>query len=234
MQFCPIVRLLFALFDAPNIIVGMKPALIFDLDGTLWDSSGVVAESWNEVGRRYYGDSYFVSSEEVRGLMGKTMVEIANYLLPENAGSEAERFTQECFSYEITYLGPHPGSLFPNELEVLKKLACDYRLFIVSNCQNGYIENFLPLVPADLFEGFMCFGDTHKPKNVTIRALMKKFGVEKAAYIGDTVGDEKATRLAEIPFIHAAYGYGTCENPDASAESFEDLLVKCPQVLPIL
>ncbi len=212
----------------------MKPALIFDLDGTLWDSSGVVAESWNEVGRRYYGDGYFVSPEEVRGLMGKTMNEIAAYLLPENAGPEAERFTRECFSYEVTYLGPHPGSLFPNELDVLRKLSEDYRLFIVSNCQNGYIENFMPLVPESLIEGFMCFGDTHQPKNVTIRTLMAKYGIERAAYIGDTAGDEKATRLAGIPFIHAAYGYGKCENPDAVASSFESLLSECQKALPIL
>ena len=212
----------------------MKPALIFDLDGTLWDSSAVVADSWNEVGRRYYGESYFVSPEEVRNLMGKTMNEIAEHLLPANAGPEAQQFTQECFSYEVVYLGPHPGSLFPNEIEILRKLSEDYRLFIVSNCQNGYIENFMPLLPDGLIEGFMCFGDSRQPKNVTIRTLMDKYGVERAAYIGDTSGDEKATRLAGIPFIHAAYGYGQCESPDAVANSFDDLLRQCQKALPIL
>ncbi len=212
----------------------MKPALIFDLDGTLWDSSGVVAESWNEVGRRYYGPDYYISGEQVRGLMGKTMLDIAASLIPPNAGPEKDQFTQECFSYEIVYLGPHPGKLFPNELETLQKLAKDYRLFIVSNCQNGYIENFMPLVPEGLFEGFMCFGDTHKPKQFTIRALMEKYGIEKAAYIGDTSGDETATRLAYIPFIHAAYGYDKTVAPDGVANSFEELLGVCPKVLPIL
>lgn len=221
-------------FALENIIVGMKSALIFDLDGTLWDSSAVVAESWTEVGRRYYGESYYVGPSEVRNLMGKTMIEIASHLLPENPGPEKDRFVHECFSYEVAYLSSHPGTLFENELDVLKKLALSYRLFIVSNCQNGYIENFMPLVSPDLFEGFMCFGDTHRPKNETIRALMEKYGLEKAAYIGDTAGDEKATRLAGIPFIHAAYGYGQCESPDASASTFEDLLSKCSLILPVL
>ena len=212
----------------------MKPALIFDLDGTLWDSSGVVAESWNEVGRRYYGPSYYVSPEDVRNLMGKTMLEIASFLIPPNAGEERDRFAAECFSYEVVYLGPHPGTLFENEIEILKELSTRYRLFIVSNCQNGYIENFIPLLPEGLIEGFMCFGDTHQPKNVTIRALMERYGVERAAYIGDTAGDEKATRLAGIPFIHAAYGYGKCESPDAVAASFSDLPAQCQKALPIL
>ena len=212
----------------------MKPAIIFDLDGTLWDSSGVVAESWNEVGRRYYGPDYYVSKEDVEGLMGKTMVEIGDFLAPKDAGEERAQFLSECFSYEIVYLGPHPGVLFSKELEVLHGLAKHYRLFIVSNCQNGYIENFIPLVPEGMIEGFMCFGDTHQPKQVTIRALMEKYGIDRAVYVGDTAGDETATRLAQIPFIHASYGYGKAVNPDGVAHSFEELPDVCARVLPIL
>ena len=212
----------------------MKPAIIFDLDGTLWDSSGVVAESWNEVGRRYYGPDYYVSKEDVEGLMGKTMVEIGDFLAPKDAGEERAQFLSECFSYEIVYLGPHPGALFSKELEVLHDLAKHYRLFIVSNCQNGYIENFIPLVPESMIEGFMCFGDTHQPKQVTIRALMEKYGIDRAVYVGDTAGDETATRLAQIPFIHASYGYGKAVNPDGVAHSFEELPDVCARVLPIL
>ena len=212
----------------------MIRCVIFDLDGTLWDSSDAVAESWNEVGRRYYGPSYFVSGEDVRGLMGKTMLEIGGFLVPENAGEEKEEFLRECFSYEIVYLGPHPGRLFDKELETLQTLSKDYRLFIVSNCQNGYIENFIPLLPEGLIEGYLCFGDTHKPKNFTIRALMEKYQLEKAAYIGDTGGDESATRLAGIPFIHAAYGYGKAISPDGVALVFEELPIVCAKVLPLL
>ena len=217
-----------------GMMFGMKPALIFDLDGTLWDSSEVVAESWNVVGRRYYGPNYFVSGDDVRGLMGKTMHEIGVFLTPPNAGPEKEAFLRECFSYEVEYLGDHPGKLFPEELQILHELSQKYRLFIVSNCQNGYIENFMPLMPEGLIEGFLCYGDTHKPKNFTIRALMEKHQIEAAAYIGDTAGDESATRLAKIPFIHAAYGYGKALSPDGVAHRFVDLPLICEQVLPPL
>ena len=47
--------------------------------------------------------------------------------------------------------------------------------------------------------------------------------IERAAYIGDTAKDEAATIAAGIPFVFAAYGFGSAENPDAVAQSVSDL-----------
>lgn len=58
---------------------------------------------------------------------------------------------------------------------------------------------------------------------MTIRLLMKKHSCKSAVYIGDTDGDCKAARKADIPFVHAAYGFGeiSCrEHIAASADSF--------------
>ena len=54
-------------------------ALIFDLDGTLWDSTEAVAESWSECGKKYFGENFSISKEDVRFQMGKPMEEIAEH-----------------------------------------------------------------------------------------------------------------------------------------------------------
>ena len=43
----------------------MKKALIFDLDGTLWDSSVQVAEAWNEVLSEYSPSSPLLTRDDV-------------------------------------------------------------------------------------------------------------------------------------------------------------------------
>ncbi len=202
----------------------MKPALIFDLDGTLWDATVPITESWLIVGRKYFGPGYQLDVETVKGLMGKTMKEIADCLTPKDARYEdIAPFVEECFRYEREYLVDHPGALFPNELDVLIALSRTYVLYIVSNCQAGYIENFTKLVPEGLFLGHRCWSDTKKEKQFTIRRLMEDYGIREACYIGDTDKDESASHLAGIPFVFASYGFGESFKPEAIATSFEDL-----------
>lgn len=50
---------------------------------------------------------------------------------------------------------------------------------------------------------------------------------KNCVYIGDTAGDEAAAHAAGIPFIYAAYGFGSANNPDAVIHNFNEL----PEIL---
>lgn len=202
-----------------------KPALIFDLDGTLWDSAEPVAEAWSEAGRRYLGSSFSLNKEDVYREMGKTMDQIVADLIPDQGDPELmKRIAADLFKTENEYLEKHPGKTFPNVVETLKLLKeKGYRLYIVSNCQAGYIETFLPLVPSTLFSDHMCWSDTEADKHVTILKQMERANEKEAIYIGDTQGDEKETHLAGLPFIHAAYGFGKAIKPEGVINSFSEL-----------
>ena len=52
---------------------------------------------------------------------------------------------------------------------------------------------------------------------------MKRNGVTKAVYVGDTAGDEESARVAGIPFIFAKYGFGEAKAPDYLLEEFSQL-----------
>ncbi len=213
-----------------------KTALIFDLDGTLWDSTQAVAEAWSVCGKKYFSEDFELDKDSVRAQMGLMMEQIAENIAKLTPNPELGKiWAKEAFDFEIDYLATHPGNLFANEVETLSKLKeKGYVLLIMSNCQKGYIEDYLACLDnKDLFSGHLCYGDTKAPKNVSIRLLMERQGVKRAAYIGDTAGDEEQTRIAGIPFIHAAYGFGKAKSPDASVYRFEELLTVVETILPL-
>lgn len=211
------------------MVVKMKAeSIIFDMDGTLWDSSENVAASWTETVRTC-GDpmlrNMIITGEDIRGVMGLPMTDIAKKLFPQLSETRQSEILDKCAENENNYLAAHGGILYPQLEETLKELSKEHRLFIVSNCQCGYIEAFFEFCgPESLFTDYLCWGDTLKPKSETIKLLMKKNRCESAVYVGDTQGDFDAARAAGIPFIHAAYGFGAISGvPDASVSSFGEL-----------
>lgn len=200
-----------------------KDAIIFDLDGTLWNSSVEVARSWS-IALANMNIPIRLEEKDIAGVMGLPMDEIAKRLFPGYEEKERFYIYQNCAIFENEYLRSYPGKLFPGVVDTLKELGKHYRIYIVSNCQSGYIESFIYGTKTKrLFDGFTCWGDTSLSKGENIKQLMAKKHIGKAIYIGDTAMDEKETRKAGIPFIHASYGFGKVESPDASIESFAEL-----------
>ena len=197
-------------------------SLIFDIDGTLWDSRAIVAKGYNdyltEVGR----PDLQVDAEYLKTLFGKTMTEIADIMLDSIPVPERYEVMQGCMDREDEFLHEDPCDIaYPGVKETLEQLKGEYRLFIVSNAQCGYPELMMDkLGIRQHFEGWMCFGDTGLPKGDTIRILMERHGITDAVYIGDTQGDLEASRRAGIPFIFCTYGFGTPEAWDAALEDF--------------
>ena len=201
-------------------------SLIFDIDGTLWDSRALVAEGYN-IQLKQEGLSHLcVTAEDLKPLFGKVMTEIADVILATIPESERYDLMERCMATENEYLHNNECSIgYPGILETVRELAKKYRLFIVSNSQCGYPElciSKLGLTPY--IQGHMCFGDTGTSKGKTIRTLMEKYNIEDCAYIGDTQGDYEATLEADVPFIWAAYGFGTPAGYAAKVDSFAELL----------
>lgn len=202
----------------------MKRAVLFDLDGTLWDACDVVTASWNHTIAASPLRGRVLTLAEVRGVMGLQLQPIAARFFPDAEETLRLRVMQQCCEDECTALREHGGRLFEGVPETLRQLARERFLAVVSNCQCGYIEAFLQAHGlADCFRDTICEGDTGRSKADNIRLLMMRNGLTDAVYVGDTEGDEAAARQAGVPFIHAAYGFGTAAAPDAVLRDFRRL-----------
>ena len=202
-----------------------KPMLMFDLDGTLWDSAENVAASWNIIFAREDASLPALTAADIHAVMGMTMREIQDVIHPSLAAEKRDRVFLACQRYEVEYLREHGGVLYPSLHEVMNALREQgYTLAIVSNCQLGYIDAFLNASGMrDVFADSEEWEHTGLPKGENIRLVMERNGFPSAVYIGDTHKDEEAARLAGIPFIHAAYGFGRAEAPDAVIHSLREL-----------
>ena len=201
-------------------------SLIFDIDGTLWDSRQLVAEGYNIQLEKEGLQHLAVTAEDLRPLFGKVMTEIADAILASIDPSERYDLMERCMKTENDYLFANECRIgYPKVKETLAALSAKYRLFIVSNSQCGYPELCIEkLGLTDYIEGHMCFGDTGTSKGQTILTLIRKHNIGSCIYIGDTQGDLEACQEAGIPFIFCAYGLGKADSWDAQIDSIEELL----------
>ena len=203
----------------------MKKALIFDIDGTLWDTRAIVARGYNLELQKMGRPDLFLTAEYLTSLFGKTAQEIADVIFADYPAEDRLGLIMRCMETERVVLREDPCQVdFPGVRDTLRKLKEDHRLFVVSNCECGYPEIMMEkLGLADLFEGHLCHGDTNLPKGDTIAILMDRFGITDAVYIGDTQGDLDASRKAGIPFVFCTYGFGTPNEWDAKIDHFAEL-----------
>ena len=187
----------------------MKQGIIFDMDGTLWDAGESIARAWNQVIKRRGLDKAEMTADDIHGIMGKTIEGIADTLFSEFKDARME-ITRECLEYENEYLAVHGGELYPGLEQVLITLSAQYPLYIVSNCEKGYIEGFLKYYGFEkYFKDFESHGNTLLPKGQNIRLVAERNGLTEVVYIGDIQSDYDASKEAGVGFIHASYGFGT-------------------------
>ena len=204
-------------------------SVIFDIDGTLWDSRALVAEGYNIQLKAEGYEHLFVNAEVFRPLFGKTMSAIADVIFAPVPVPERYALMERCMDTENKYLAENECRIgYEGVKETLETMAKHYRLFIVSNAQCGYPELCMEkLGIGHLIEGHLCYGDTGTEKGETIRQLLQRHNIASAVYIGDTQGDYQATVEADVPFIWAAYGFG---EPSGFAARLDDIR-HLPQVL---
>ncbi|MBB6218912.1 phosphoglycolate phosphatase [Anaerosolibacter carboniphilus] len=200
-------------------------SIIFDLDGTLWDSTDVVLMAWNEVVEGYQEIENPITKEDLKSIMGLQVKEIGRKLFPSVGEDVQQEILKKCCEIECGYIEKQGGILYDHLEAVLRVLSQKYKLFIVSNCQCGYIEVFLKYHKLEnYFTDFENPGRTGLSKGENIKLIMDRNNLKKPVYVGDTEGDRKAAIHAGIPFVYARYGFGEVIEFDHVIDRFDDLL----------
>jgi phosphoglycolate phosphatase len=200
-------------------------SIIFDLDGTLWDSSENVLTVWNQVLKDKKEIEKLLVLEDLHGIMGLQMKEIGLKFFPYLDEVTRENILVECCKKESQYLGEHGGNLYGQLEETLQILSKKYKLYIVSNCQDGYIEAFYRYHQLNqYFADYENPGRTGLSKGENIKLVIERNNLKNPVYVGDTEGDLNGAKHAGIPFVYASYGFGRVSHYDYCINKVEDLL----------
>ena len=195
----------------------MIDSIGFDLDGTLWDFAARYADFFAEAVEGMEG-VHRPTVPEVYAVTGLAALPYVENLFPELINAP------DSVKLEIFHRAEHNGCeailreggrLYEGLEQMLKTLSASYALFIASNCEPTYLNNFLTYYGfrryfTDIITQDMRIGKTTKGQN--IRTVMQRNGFRHTVFVGDAQSDADAAEEAGVPFIWASYGYGSVPN----------------------
>ena len=118
-------------------------SILFDLDGVLWDTIESCVKVLAEVKNKHKEITRDITAEEVRRCMGLPFEQIVEIYYGYIEKEKAVLLAQEAFRNNIQNLLENGGIPYPNLENTIRGLSKRYKLCIVSNCVEGYIESFL-------------------------------------------------------------------------------------------
>ena len=197
--------------------------VIFDLDGTLYDTEKVSIEALQTALSKFEIDD--VTDDEIRGQFGEVTDTIVRNLVPDMS----EKFymgLKEEIKYQEEKLIPKKGELYDGVRDMLDHL--DKNGFGLSICSNGRVKYINIVLETTGIEGYFTHIKGNKPgksKADQIRILLEVLGNNKAVMVGDRYHDIEAAREVGIQSVGAAYGFGReeVESADHIAETPSDV-----------
>ncbi len=198
-------------------------AIIFDIDGTLWNACSSSASGWN-VGLRKLGSDREVTAEDIKNVAGRPQIECIDICFP-GLRQQYPNLPKVLDQYEIEAVKVKGGIFYEGVIDGIEKLSNFYKIFIVSNCQDWYMQLMFDYSELRPFvAGFDCNGMSGLPKYEMLAKMKEQYSLQNPVYVGDTASDEEATNLAGIDFVYVSYGFGAPKGNPKTFGSFGALV----------
>ncbi len=191
-----------------------KKLIIFDMDGTILDSSKSITKSINFV-RNELGLSPF-SVEKITKL-----INMPDQDLPKLFYEDIKPYSECRKIFEKHY---HENCIKDMRLyngirELLRELNRDFLLAVATNAYEMFAKKMLEHLEINNYFEMIVGSDTigaRKPDPKVIQYILNTLNIneKEALFVGDSLKDEQAAKNANIKYIFADWGYGECKKPD--------------------
>jgi phosphoglycolate phosphatase len=196
---------------------GIAPAVLFDLDGTIWDSiPGIVASLRHALG----AIQVEVPDEPLQRFVGPPLAAIL-----ADMGVPSDRIEDGCAAYRERYhsTGVYQARLYPGARQLLDELAHSGRRLATATSK-GVVATGIMLDHFGLTQFFDVVGaapmDSTKHSKVDVIGYvldqLEPVDTSTTTMVGDRRYDIEGGRHFSLRTVAVTWGYGSVEERDAS------------------
>ena len=188
--------------------------VIFDLDGTLADTSGDLIAAANACFQRLgHGDLLDEQADMLTAFHGGRAMLKLGFSRLEQAFDETDIDRE--YPYLLEFYGENidaKTTLYPGTVNAVEELmAAGYRVAVCTNKPEGLADRLLTRLGVREHFGALIGADTltvRKPDPLAYTTCVERAGgdVESSVLIGDTVTDVKTARAAGVPIVLVGFG----------------------------
>lgn len=213
-------------------------AIIFDMDGTLFQTGTILEQSLEEafsVLRERGAWQGAAPVEEYRKIMGVPLPAVWEALLPGQ--SEETKREMDAYFLErlIANIGQGKGAMYPDVTGVFSELCSEgYRIFIASNGLVRYLAAIVEYYGLDewVTETFSIEQADTPDKGDLVRMIKEKHGVTEGAVVGDRLSDIHAAKVNGLFAVGCRFDFAQeqeLEEADAVIDGLEELRIVLEQ-----
>ncbi|MCM3757242.1 HAD hydrolase-like protein [Sporosarcina aquimarina] len=216
----------------------MLQALIFDMDGTLFQTDKILELSLEDTFNHLRCQNKWNSItpiDQYREIMGVPLPKVWETLLPTHSHAEREKTDSYFLERLIENIRSGKGALYPNVREVfsfLKENNCS--IYIASNGLTDYLNAIVTYYKLDdwVTETFSIQQIKSLDKGDLVKVIIAKYDIQKAAVVGDRLSDINAARDNGLMAIGCNFDFAK-EDELAMADLVIDDLVELKTIVPL-
>ena len=203
-----------------------KSLIIFDWDGTLMDSIGLIVESMHIAGE---ANGFYTTDEEVKSIIGLSLIRGIQTLYPQATAEQHLAIQQSYADYYIhaSTLPNQPHSQFFEGIEaMLQQLRAQQKLLAVATGKKrAGLDRVMDYSQSrHYFVSSRCADESgSKPNPQMLQDILQETGyqVADAVFVGDSIHDIRMANQLNMTSIAVNYGAANAEVLSSESPTYQ-------------